>query len=36
MQGRTRIGAQPDDIAGIRRDFGLVQDQAEHVATKRN
>jgi len=30
MQRRADIGAQPDDVAGIRRNFGLIEDQVEH------
>ena len=30
MQGRTHIGAQPNDITGVRRYFRLIEDQMEH------
>lgn len=31
MQGAARIGAQPDDIAGIRRNFWLKKDDVKHA-----
>lgn len=31
MQLATGIGAKPDDVAGIGRYFGLVQDDVEHI-----
>lgn len=30
MQARTGIGAHADDIAGVRRNLGLVKDDMEH------
>lgn len=31
MQGAAGIGAQPDDIAGIRRNFWLKKDDVKHA-----
>jgi dihydroorotate dehydrogenase (NAD+) catalytic subunit len=33
MQGRTRVGAEPDDVAGVLRDLGFEQDHVEHRGT---
>ena len=30
VQRRAGIGAEPDDVAGVRRDFGLEEDDVEH------
>ena len=30
MQFHTGIGAQPNDIPGVGRDFGLIQDDIQH------
>jgi hypothetical protein len=32
MQPTAGIGGQPDDIAGIRRDFRFNQDDFEHMS----
>lgn len=32
MQFRATVGAQTNDVAGIRRYFGLDQDNMEHTA----
>jgi hypothetical protein len=31
MQGAAAIGAQPDDVAGIRRNFWLKKDDVKHA-----
>ncbi len=31
MQGHPRVRAKTNDVAGIGRNFRLVQDQAEHI-----
>jgi hypothetical protein len=30
VQRRSGIGAEPDDIAGVGRDFGFEEDDVEH------
>jgi hypothetical protein len=32
MQTGARIGAQPNDVAGVRGNFRLVQDDIKHQA----
>ena len=33
VQRRARVGAEPDRVAGVRRDFGLEEDDVEHEGT---
>jgi hypothetical protein len=35
MQMRSGIGAQPDDVAGVGRDFRLIEYQAEHAGRRK-
>jgi len=30
VQPRARVGAEPDDVAGVGRDLGFVQDDVQH------
>ena len=35
MQLRSGVGAQTDDVAGIRRNLGLIKDDMEHRSCQR-
>jgi hypothetical protein len=35
VQLTAGVGAQPDDIAGIGRNFGLIEDDMKHAYDRR-